>query len=523
VGAPLTKIPFFDTNAHFGRYVIEKELGRGSMGVVYKAYDPVIERPVAIKTLKLDLDRKDLAGFRERFLLEAKSAGRLNHPNIVTIYDVGETDGTAYIAMEYLQGRELRQVLGDASPLTFRQIAEIVQQVAEALAYAHLNGVIHRDIKPANIIIVRGQVPKVLDFGIAQLPAGTVNEEGSVIGSPRYMSPEQITNKAIDGRSDIFSLGTVMYEMLAGRAPFEGETLASIVFQVLHEMPVPPQVYSRNTPHFLARIVARALSKNPAERFQDADEMANELRRYTMKAQAKATIGKKKTSADAAPNLVPVAAGAARSPGALSKTVRIDPPQDVPPTEKLAPRYTSGAYAIGALAALTLVLLVAGLTLGRRNGAERPYTPSPVAGVGLPSAAREVQPLEQTLPAAATASLTAEPTGSPRATAQPSPTAANKPSPPVPAHKGRSRPATPVAAAAESAPPAPARASVQFAIAPWGEIYVDGARAGVSPPLTVMELPLGQHRVEVRNGGAPPYRAEIEVTMSGTKVKHKFE
>jgi serine/threonine-protein kinase len=555
VGAPLTKYPLLESNTEFGRYVIEKELGQGAMGIVFKAYDPLIERPVAIKTLKLDLQRKDLAGFRERFLLEAKSAGRLNHPNIVTIYDVGEKNGTAYLAMEYLNGRELKDLLAERSAFSFRQIAEIIQQIADALAYAHSNGVIHRDIKPANIMIVRDGMPKVLDFGIAQLPTGTKNEEGTVIGSPRYMAPEQIQNQIVDGRSDIYSLGAVMYEMLAGRAPFEADTLATTVFMVLNEMPVPPEMHSRNTPHVLSRIAGKALAKNPADRYQSAAEMAEELRRYSVKAEAKATLGNRKTSADAAPNLVPAPGGqaterkAAKASAELAKTVLILPPSAEDKSrkrpkagkrEKAAKDHAAGANrwlttpvlaALG-VGAVALVLGIVGLTIMNENAprplvtplAEEPRAESPPtalqavnsepASVSVPAAPAVVE--DKPLPAAPKAPPPSP--MAPRTVMAAADNALPKQSP----RKSKSRSIAPEAAAPATVPDA--KGLVRFAVAPWGEIYVDGARAGISPPLSELQVAAGRHQIEIRNGDAAPYRAEVEVSAAEpARIKHKFE
>ena len=203
-----------------GRYEILAELGRGAMGVVYKAIDPFIDRTVAIKTIQLDLSRDELANFEERFYREAKSAGRLNHPNIVTIYDVGKTGKIAYMAMEFLEGQLLKEILDVHTAMSVDRIADIAAQVADALAYAHENGIVHRDIKPANIMLVRSNVVKITDFGIAQMPSGSRTLAGTVMGSPKYMAPEQVVGAAVDGRSDLFSLGVVLYEMLTGEPAF---------------------------------------------------------------------------------------------------------------------------------------------------------------------------------------------------------------------------------------------------------------------------------------------------------------
>ncbi|MDP2878509.1 MAG: serine/threonine-protein kinase, partial [Sulfuricella sp.] len=265
-----------------GRYEILSELGQGAMGVVYKAIDPLIDRTVAIKTINLNLSGDELADFEERFHREAKSAGRLNHPNIVTIYDVGRTDHVAFMAMEYLEGRELKEIIASGEAPQPDRVAEIIAQIADALAFAHDHGVVHRDIKPANIMVLRNGSVKITDFGIAKMSSGSRTQIGIILGSPKYMSPEQVAGKPVDGRSDIFSLGAVLYELLTGKPAFGGEnsTLTSIMYQVLNEMPASPTGINPSIPVAFDYIVARALAKAPENRYQSAREMANDLRNY---------------------------------------------------------------------------------------------------------------------------------------------------------------------------------------------------------------------------------------------------
>jgi len=206
-----------------GRYRITEVLGHGAMGIVYRAFDPVIERTVALKTIRLRLETHEADQFKERFYREAKAAGGLNHSNIVTIYDAAEDNGVSYIAMELLEGLSLQQIIDAGSRLSIVRAVRIAIEVADALAYAHGNGVIHRDIKPANIVLTKSGLIKITDFGIAQLPATSFTQPGLLVGSPRYMSPEQISCRSIDGRSDIFSLGAVLYELLHRHPAFHGE------------------------------------------------------------------------------------------------------------------------------------------------------------------------------------------------------------------------------------------------------------------------------------------------------------
>ena len=269
------------TSKHLGRYEIIETLGRGSMGVVYKAHDPLIERTVAIKTVSYaGLTPAEGRDVEERFFFEAKSAGRLSHPNIVTIHDVGHAEDLAYIAMEFLPGHSLREVLDSGVVLSTRQIAKIAHHVASGLAYAHSHGVIHRDIKPANIMVPESGQVKITDFGIALLPSGSLTMAGTTVGSPKYMSPEQVLGHKADRRSDIFSLGAVLYEMLTGRPPFAGDDLNAILYQVLNGIPPLPSDLNASLPPAFDRIIARALAKDPDKRYQHAEEMASDLRHY---------------------------------------------------------------------------------------------------------------------------------------------------------------------------------------------------------------------------------------------------
>lgn len=266
--------------AQLGRYEITAILGRGAMGVVYKAHDPLIERIVAIKTVAFaGISETEAEEFEQRFFREAKSAGRLNHPNIVTIHDVGHSNDIAYIAMEFLSGQSLRELLKSGAPLSFERIIEIVGAIADGLAFAHAQGIVHRDIKPANIMVLENGVVKITDFGIAQLPGGSLTMTGTVLGSPKYMSPEQVAGQKADGRADIFSLGTVLYEMLTGQPPFSCDNLHATMYQVVHKTPPPPSSCCPGLPADFDAIVARAMTKDPSDRYQDASEMAADLRR----------------------------------------------------------------------------------------------------------------------------------------------------------------------------------------------------------------------------------------------------
>lgn len=253
-----------------GRYEILEVIGQGAMGVVYKALDPLIERTVAIKTVPIAQLKEESSEFEARFMREAQSAGRLSHPNIVTIYDVGETDDLAYIAMEYLCGTTLREIM-DKGPIPLDLVAATAYQIAEALAYAHEHGVVHRDIKPSNIVITlpHGQV-KLTDFGIAHLVNSEKTYAGLMLGSPRYMSPEQAMGQEINGRSDIFSLGAVLYEMLTGEYAFNGESLPSILYGVINTTPVLPTQLRPEISLSFESLIMRMLSKHIEARLDSA-------------------------------------------------------------------------------------------------------------------------------------------------------------------------------------------------------------------------------------------------------------
>ncbi|MFL6563354.1 MAG: serine/threonine-protein kinase [Burkholderiales bacterium] len=263
-----------------GRYAIQSELGRGAMGVVYKATDTALERTVAVKTVNMALERDGAEKYEARFYQEARAAGSLNHPNIVTVYDVGKEGNVAYMAMEFIEGQELRSLLAEGRALPVSQAVSIAAQVAEGLAYAHQHGVVHRDIKPANIMVLSDGPVKITDFGIARMRASNdeLTQSGMMLGSPKYMSPEQVIGKRADHRSDIFSLGVILYETLTGSAPFSGENVTALMYQIVNFAPPAPSAVNPAVPELLNFIVAKMLAKPLEERYQTAQEVANDLR-----------------------------------------------------------------------------------------------------------------------------------------------------------------------------------------------------------------------------------------------------
>jgi len=267
-----------DHPGQYGRFRVLGELGRGAMGVVYRAEDPALGRAVAIKTITLTGTEEERAHFEARFLQEARAAGGIGHPAIITIYDVGREGDVAFMAMELLEGRELRELIRGGS-LAPSEAVEIAARVAEALAAAHERGVVHRDVKPGNIMVLADGRVKIMDFGIARLRDPDVKTAtGMLLGSPRYMSPEQVSGEPFDHRADIFSLGVVLYEMLTGVTPFAGDDISQLMFQVVNGAVVPPSHVNRTLPTVLDYIIARALKKAPDERYGSAHEFAADLR-----------------------------------------------------------------------------------------------------------------------------------------------------------------------------------------------------------------------------------------------------
>ena len=261
-----------------GKYDIVSALGKGAMGIVYKGYDPHIDRHVAIKTIRKDLVDPDVAQqYMARFKNEARAAGRLMHPHIVAVYEFGEDDTVAYIAMEYVEGAGLREHLNRRETFDFAQLVALVRQLLEALDFAHAKGVVHRDIKPSNLIVTEDGRLKVADFGIARVDTTNLTQAGMIIGTPSYMAPEQCRGLPTDARSDLWSVGVVMYELLTGEKPFRG-TLETIAYKICHEEPPSPSTLSKlKLPADVDRFIATALAKAPEARFQSAREFRKAL------------------------------------------------------------------------------------------------------------------------------------------------------------------------------------------------------------------------------------------------------
>lgn len=440
--------------ATIGRFAVAGEIGRGANGVVYAAHDPVLGRDLAIKAIPLALNDAVREKAEADFIKEARAVAGLNHPHIVTVFDAGRTDTLAYIAMERLHGRDLHEYLYGGSRLGVRQAAALMARIADAVHYAHKRGLIHRDIKPSNIFLSREMKPKVLDFGVA-LPRSELDpsQHTLLVGTPNYMSPEQARGLAIDARSDVFSLGAILYEMVTGKRAFDAPNVDDLLARLVGEEPVPVNELRPEAPPELVRIIARALAKDIEARYQTAGDLRNDLAAFA----------------------------GTREPD----TEEVDSPRT-----GSRPAPASRRQRALWLALAGTVLLAIGTNWWRAR--EEP-PPPPVAPLAL-----EPRPAER----------------------EPAPPA--EPEPPQPETKAAPAPAPRRVAAAPAAPP-PTDGLISLAIAPWGEVLVNGEPRGVSPPLTTLRLPPGSYAIEVRNGDAPPLKASIEIRAGENRtLRHRF-
>ncbi|HEY6135535.1 MAG TPA: serine/threonine-protein kinase [Rubrivivax sp.] len=471
------------TLSHIGRYALKTLLGEGGLGRVYEAWDPLLSRTVAVKTLQFNLDMPSRVALDRLLLNEARAAGSLTHAHIVTVHDAGLSAHGVYIAMERLRGRDLRQAIAEGWRPAPHVAAQIVRRVADALAYAHARGVVHCDIKPGNIFLTRKDKPKVLDFGIARAAHSSALPDGEalVAGSPHYLAPEQLQGGAVDARVDIYALGVVLYEMLTGRKAFTGESLEQIHAEVLNGSPPPVHTLRPEVPQTLSDIVARAMERDPQQRHASAAELSQALRQFARGA--------------------PAPENTAESPPTPQRQQRWVALATLAAAGALALGWTAWSGMPGAAPAAASVVATA------RTAAPQPARPA--TAVAAAAAAPG--------PAAASASTTAPPTASvPAAEA-----VASKPV--KTARAPAARPKTTVAALPPAPKATPATGVVQIAVSPWGQVEVDGNAAGTTPPLTRLTLPEGSHTITVRNADFTPYTATVQV--KGDKpvvVRYRF-
>jgi serine/threonine-protein kinase len=359
-----------------GKYEVRRQIGRGAMGVVYEGFDPVIERRVAIKTLRVELfEPSQLANVGARFKREAQSAGRLSHPHIVTIHDYGEHQGTPYIVMEFMSGEELSRHLSRGTRLPLAEIVRLMSQLLGALSYAHEHKVIHRDIKPSNIFILEDGSLKVVDFSIARIEASELTDTGALLGTPAYMSPEQFLALPVDERSDIFSAGVILYELLTGDKPFTG-SVTTIMQKVLHQEPIEPSVLNPMLSPAWNAVTRRAMAKKPEARFASARQFAETIKQVnaarTLDVSAEVTAPGTASSAGQSGAISPPDAGAARA----SRSLKPEPSAAARPEPARAKRYfwRRGLVLVAAVGALAAGV---GVFYAWRPAADERVTPGP--------------------------------------------------------------------------------------------------------------------------------------------------
>ena len=485
------------TIGHVGRYALKYLLGSGGLGTVHAALDPLLSRPIAVKTLHVDAADAQREALEQQLLAEARAAAGLNHPHIVTVYDAGLSEEGVYIAMERLQGRDLRDLLTDGWRPEPVQAARIAKRIADALAYAHGHGVIHCDIKPANIYMIGRTQPKLLDFGIARVAQQQGVADGAdnkvdisagsslppaELGSPFYVAPEQLQGEPLDLRCDVYGVGVVLYELLTGRRAFEGRSLEAIRQAVLDAKVAPAGSVNRNVNAALSDIVAKAMARNPAQRYRSARQLARALRSWLdeeASQQAAAPLGRSSGAwvAFAGLGLAIAAAFWILGPGGALHT----PESVVTPTPPSAAPAAVATMAAPAAPAASAVLEPAPAVVRAANVTDQnavpPSKPAKAAEVSESAKARERRLVRE---AAATAQLSV-------------------------------------------AAPVPTQGVVQLAISPWGQVEVDGVAAGTTPPLARLTLPAGKHQIVVRNDDFPPFTTTVTVDdEKPVTLRHRF-
>jgi eukaryotic-like serine/threonine-protein kinase len=440
-----------------GRYEIIAELGRGAMGSVFKATDPAVGRTVALKTIhSAALSGEQSEEYRARFYREARASGVLAHPGIVPVFDVGECDGAPFLVMEFVEGRTLADAIKKGERFTLDRVCEIGQQIADALGYAHRQGVIHRDIKPANILMTSREVygserPRITDFGIAKLAASEITSTGQLLGTPSFMPPEQFTGAPIDGRADLFSLGVILYSLATGEQPFPGETMTAVSYKVVYTEPIPPSKLNLAIPAGLEGVILKCLAKNPGNRYQTGEELAQDL--GALRANPNASLMRTAMSNSADPNATLVAAPSSIShPPADGSAATTQKPAAAQAKKPSKPLKTGPILA----AALLVVAAIGGIAWYFYLHRQPPNPPQPSAVTVPPT-----QPVAQPVTPFGSPALPPEPapetttpapvTSSKPATAKPSPS--NTKSQPVAANNTTPQQASPATVPASQAKP----------------------------------------------------------------------
>ncbi|HUA17452.1 MAG TPA: protein kinase [Bryobacteraceae bacterium] len=544
-----------------GRYQILGELGRGATGVVYRAQDPAIGRIIAIKTIRLSdiTDHAERERLRERLFREAQSAGILSHPNIVTIYDIAEENGLAYIFMECVDGPPLEKVMGNPDPMPGSNVLSILRQTATALDYAHKKGIVHRDIKPANILIHEGNVAKITDFGVAKILSQQMTQSGVMMGTPNYMSPEQVQGHAVDGRADQFSLAVIAYEMLTGEKPFLADQLPALLFRIVREDPVAPERLNPSIGPPIEEVLRKALAKAPNDRYLSCLEFIDALN-----ASCHASPGWHPMPRASAQNLPTMAGPVAPPPPPRPAVRELDPlPPAAPPApgpmafdpsprllreepESRNPLLKSLMWMLIGIGLVGLVLFGAQKYLFNRNAEPAATTadaspqaappqstpdnsnkPSPVGEAKTPGQTAQEQPPAGPPPDTAPASTTPEaqpptaPAPSTSSESKPPETKPpeTKPTGPKPAETTPIEPPRRRVERAASPPIVPApvpraavNQSIQFITEPPGaQVTVDGNGTQVCRTPCIMPLSPGRHAVSVDLRGYRSYPKVINV------------
>jgi serine/threonine protein kinase len=539
-----------------GKYVVKRLLGKGGMGRVYHAYDPFIGRDVALKVMLPDLAEDPV--LKERFVREAQSAGRLRHPNIVTIYDLGEDDGVPYIAMEYLEGRDLDELIRTRAPLTVDEKLDIIRQACEALGYAHAQGVVHRDIKPSNIRVLDNHVVKIMDFGIAKMGATHFTQTGIIMGTPHYMAPEQVRGERekIDGRTDIFALGVVLYEFLVYRRPFEGEHYTTVFYKIVHEPPAPITA-DVDIPYLedIWAVIEKALAKDIEARYPSAYDMGRDLQAIIRKFRDEKTTlvtqsrpaeeprtvlvttpprptERPTVQAPPPPKPEPATVLASTPPRAPTRATVVAPPTPSTPSEisiAVEPPVEGKRWPVGLWAAVIGAFLVVGATVAYLTYRWWPAD----QGNSAVSTDHKVRPPDRSTTSGETAGKTGPAEEAEKAKIQPEEEL--KPPPARETTSIRDGPKTTPSEQADNKglppPPETVKGTLFINLLPWAEILrversTDGFRVPIPTPaytpLWVRDIPTGRYVVEYRHP-AMSAPATVEVDVVGSQVTNLIQ